>query len=106
MNVVAVFTTQGQIMGEKVENLLGDGLTLKNPVLVINQGQSITFFPMLQFVDQKEATFSADKLLFSDEFTPTAPLQNEYNRMFGSGIQVVSTEQAAQATKGLQLVRT
>ena len=90
--VVMLFTLQGQIIGELVPQLTNrGGVTLKNPALVMNQGTSVSFFPMTQFVDENEVLISDDKMLFAGTFTPKQQMQNEYRRMFGAGIEIATT---------------
>ena len=87
--VVMLFTLQGQIIGELVPQLtIRGGVTLKNPALVMNQGTSVSFFPMTQFVDENEVLIPDDKMLFAGTFTPKQQMQNEYRRMFGAGIEI------------------
>lgn len=89
--IVMLFTLQGQIIGELIETLnLEVGIRLKNPVMVINQGTGVSFFPMTQFVEEEEAVIPHDKLLFDGVLTPKVQMQNEYRRMFGSGIEIAT----------------
>jgi hypothetical protein len=88
--IVSVFTLQGQVIGEKVDRMeyLPLGVKLRNPVLIINQGPSVSFFAMTQFVDEDEVLILNDKLVFDGTYTPKSKLQDEYRRMFGAGIEI------------------
>ncbi len=89
--VVMLFTLQGQIIGELVPELISrGGVKIKNPALVMNQGTSVSFFPMMQFVDENEVLIPEDKMLFDGTFTPKQQMQNEYRRMFGAGIEIAT----------------
>lgn len=90
--IVMLFTLQGQIIGELVEKLnVEAGIRVKNPALVMNQGTSVSFFPMTQFVDEDDVLIPLDKMLFEGPLTPKTQMQNEYRRMFGSGIEIATT---------------
>jgi hypothetical protein len=45
---------------------------------------------MTQFVDEEEVVIPHDKLLFDGVLTPKTQMQNEYRRMFGSGIEIAT----------------
>lgn len=90
--VVMLFTLQGQVIGEVIPQLTHrGGVTLKNPALVMNQGTSVSFFPMTQFIEEDEVLIPDDKMLFDGTFTPKPQMMNEYRRMFGSGIEIATT---------------
>lgn len=72
-----------------------EGSTIKKPVQVIVQpGQDGTpmmgFAPFLQFTEEFETgiALSANDILCIT--TPVRDLENQYNKMFGVGIEIVS----------------
>lgn len=100
MGVVTVFTTHGQIVGERVdvvETFFGDGkadetkIRLKNPVLAILNGTVLQFVPLTQTVQEKEFDVNPDTLIFAGVFTPLEPILNKYRELFG-GVQTYGAE--------------
>lgn len=86
--------TAQTLMGEVDE--AGSLVVIKKPVQVIVQpgqdGQPMMgFAPFLQFADEFE---SGIKLNYADTLcitTPVRELENQYNKMFGVGIEIVSS---------------
>ena len=74
---------------------LGDSVLISKPVQVIMQptkdGASMGFVPYVQFCEEWKTGISIkrDDILF--ESTPLVELTNQYNEMFGSGIQIASS---------------
>ena len=83
--------TNHTIMGE-IENK-GD-YEIKQPVQVVIQptkdGPTIGFLPFVEFAKEFKTGFriSASDVLF--ESTPIVELENQYNKLFGSGIEIAS----------------
>jgi hypothetical protein len=86
--------TAQTIMGDIGEH--GSLVKIKKPVQVIVQpgqdGQPMMgFAPFLQFTDEFESGITIN---FSDILCTTTPvreLENQYNKMFGVGIEIVSS---------------
>ena len=90
MNDVKLFyTTQGLILGKLVAQS-SIGVTLENPVIVVQQAQNVQFVPMLGLTSETSVTFAADKLFVTHGVTPLVDLLNQYNSIFGSGIQLAT----------------
>lgn len=72
-----------------------DGVMAVNPVQVIVQpaqtGPMIGFAPFIEYCEEFKTgiTFNTDDILCVT--TPVRALLNEYNKMFGSGIEIVSS---------------
>jgi hypothetical protein len=88
------FKTNHTIMGDVVIKTNGD-YEISQPVQVVMQpakeGMSIGFVPFLQFCDEFKTGI---KLVKDDILCVTQPvvdLENQYNDLFGSGIQIAST---------------
>ena len=87
------FKTNHSIMGDV--STLGDSVLISKPVQVIMQptkdGASMGFVPYVQFCEEWKTGISIkrDDILF--ESTPLVELTNQYNEMFGSGIQIASS---------------
>lgn len=87
------FKTNHTIMGDVVET--SNAYVVSKPVQVIMQptkdGASMGFVPYVQFCEEWKSgiTFRKDDILF--ESTPLVELTNQYNEMFGSGIQIASS---------------
>lgn len=86
--------TAQTIMGDAEE--LGSVIKIKKPVQVIVQpgqdGQPMMgFAPFLQFTTE----FDSGILIGNDDIltitTPVRELENQYNKMFGVGIEIVSS---------------
>lgn len=90
---LVTFKTNQTIMGD-VE--AGGGLiSIKKPVQVASQvtkdGPMIGFIPYLEYAQEFETGIEINP---SDILTinlPVRELENQYNQMFGSGIQIAST---------------
>lgn len=83
--------TNHTIMGEIEQN--GD-YVVKQPVQVVMQptqnGPTIGFLPFVEFAQEFKTGFriSKDDVLF--EATPITELENQYNKIFGVGIEIAS----------------
>lgn len=84
--------TNHTLMGD-VEEKVG-AYTIKQPVQVVTQpsqqGPMIGFVPFVEFAEEFKTGFILDvnDILFTS--TPVVELVNQYNQMFGSGIQIAS----------------
>lgn len=87
------FKTNHSIMGDVTET--SNMVVIAKPVQVIMQptkdGASMGFVPYVQFCEEWKTGISIkkDDILF--ESTPLVELTNQYNEMFGSGIQIASS---------------
>lgn len=86
------FKTAHTILGDVTD--LPDSYTVKEPVQVIMQpskdGPMMAFAPFLEYADEFRTgiNFSRDDVLCVT--TPVRELENQYNQVFGSGIQIAS----------------
>ncbi len=86
------FKTNHTILG-KVE-IVGDEVTVKEPVQVIMQpskeGPMLAFAPFLEYAQEFKTgiRFNMDNVLCIT--LPMVELENQYNQVFGSGIQIAS----------------
>lgn len=84
-------------MGDVTESTKESFITVKQPVQVVsvpprsaNDPGSVAFSPFLEYADEFKTGFkinSSDVLIIS---TPVRELENQYNQIFGSGIQIAS----------------
>lgn len=84
-------------MGEVTESPADSNIIIKQPVQVVsvpprsaNDPGSVAFSPFLEYADEFKTGFkihSSDILVIS---TPVRELENQYNQIFGSGIQIAS----------------
>ena len=73
------------------EELIGDWNretnTIHNPVVMVPLGKDqLGFQPWIPYAEDKEITFKEQHIVVV--LTPDTKLQNEYNRVFGSGLLV------------------
>ena len=87
------FKTNQTLIGEIVSET-GTHITLKQPVQVVIQptkeGPMMAFAPFLDYSNEFK---SGIRLALSDVLcitTPVVELENQYNKMFGSGIEIAS----------------
>ena len=90
------------IMGELFSSAMMDPLELKNPAQIVLQrtetGMGVALAPYMPFAD---GNVKIHKHAIASECTPDQTMVNEYNRIFGSGIQVAP----ASALAGLQIAK-
>jgi hypothetical protein len=79
----------------------GLGYTLTNPAAIVIQqtekGVGVVLAPYMPYAESDIALYASS---IATEGIPAKTMANEYNRIFGSGIEVVS----ASALSGLQIV--
>jgi hypothetical protein len=89
------------IMGEVFIHF-ADSIELKNPAQIVLQrtetGMGVALAPYMPFAD---GNVKIHKHAIASECTPDQNMINEYNRIFGSGIQVAP----ASALAGLQIAK-
>ena len=87
------FKTNQTLIGEIVSETLTH-ITLKQPVQVIVQptkeGPMMGFSPFLEFAEEFKTGISLPKDNIQCTTTPMVELANQYNQVFGSGIQIAS----------------
>ena len=84
-------------MGDVTQSPADSNIIVKQPVQVVsvpprsaNDPGSVAFSPFLEYADEFKTGFkihSSDVLIIS---TPVRELENQYNQIFGSGIQIAS----------------
>ena len=86
------FKTNQTILGEVTETL--NSWMIKQPVQVIVQptkeGPMMGFSPYLEFAEEFKTGIDIPKDVVQSVTTPIVELSNQYNQVFGSGIQIAS----------------
>lgn len=79
---------------EQLTNKLFDSFTIKQPVQVIVQptkeGPMMGFAPFLDYAEEFNSGIELNKCDVLCVTTPSRELENQYNKVFGSGIQIAS----------------
>ena len=87
------FKTNQTILGEVTETL--NSWMVKQPVQVIVQptkdGPMMGFSPYLEFAEEFKTGIDIPKDVVQSVTTPIVELSNQYNQVFGSGIQIASS---------------
>lgn len=90
------FKTNHTLIGDLTDS--GDSVKLKQPVQVIsvppksaNDSGGIAFAPFLEFAEEFKNGFEIAKSDILVISTPVRELENQYNQVFGSGIEIAST---------------
>lgn len=90
---LVTFKTNHTILAHFEEN--GEEVSLKQPVQVIvqpsQQGPMMGFSPFLEFCQEFKTGIKFNKNDILVITTPAVELENEYNRLFGSGIEIASS---------------
>lgn len=90
------FKTNQTIMGD-VEEFLEGIYSVKQPVQVVMQptkdGPAIAFLPFLEFAQEFKTGIRIPKEEVLVVNTPVIELENQYNQIFGSGIQIASANE-------------
>lgn len=99
-SIVVFKLVSGEEMIGEVFNPLADVVEIKNPAVVMlqrtEQGVGVALMPYMPYCDGN-ITFSKNTMVAEGE--PSQNMVNEYNRIFGAGIQVAP----ASALAGLQI---
>jgi hypothetical protein len=86
------FKTAHTILGDVTE--FPGGFTVKEPVQVIMQpskeGPMMAFAPFLDYAEEFKTGISIGEEDVLCVTTPMRELENQYNQVFGSGIQIAS----------------
>lgn len=87
------FKTNQTILGD-VQEVMEGFFSIKQPVQVVMQptkdGPAVAFLPFLEFAEEFKTGIQISK---SDVITVNSPiteLENQYNQIFGSGIQIAN----------------
>ncbi len=79
---------------EELSNKLFDSFKIKQPVQVIVQptkdGPMMGFSPFLDYTEEFNLGIEINKSDVLCVTTPSRELENQYNQVFGSGIQIAS----------------
>jgi hypothetical protein len=92
--VKIIVLLNGQHMIGKVIKEDKKELTIEAPAVILSgedkdqKRMSLAFAPFLPFSSDKVFTFNSDMILTIS--TPADALANEYNRMFGSGLDIIT----------------
>ena len=88
------FKTNQTILAEILNETL-DSYVIKHPVQVVVQpskeGPMMGFSPFLEFSTEFKTGISLPKENVQCVTTPITELENQYNQVFGSGIQIASS---------------
>lgn len=86
------FKTNHTILADA--ELKGDHIIVKQPVQVVMQptkeGPMMGFGPFLEYCEEFKTGIEIDAADVLCVTTPVTELQNQYNQVFGSGIQIAS----------------
>jgi hypothetical protein len=87
------FKTNQTILADVTET--GDTVQAKQTVQVVVQPQNgqpmMGFVPFLEFTQEFKTGITFNKTDILTINTPVVELENEYNRLFGSGIEIASS---------------
>ena len=93
---LVTFKTNHTIMGEVTEQT--DSIKIKQPVQVVSvpprsatDPGSVAFSPFLEYADEFKTGFTINNQDILITSTPVRELENQYNQIFGSGIQIASS---------------
>jgi hypothetical protein len=91
IKVLQLVTAQ-EIIGEVTET--ADTFTVKNPATIHMVPQQnggsfgIGLIPFMPYLDGSQVNINKDKVVITAE--PSVEMRNNYNKMFGSGIQIAN----------------
>jgi len=92
------FKTNHTILGKVTDEVEYDFITIKEPVQVVsippsasNPDGGIAFSPFLEYSEEFKTGIKVNKNDILTMNQPLVELENQYNRVFGSGIQIAST---------------
>lgn len=90
------FKTNHTLMGDLTESVKDSFVTIKQPVQVVsvppraaNDPGSIAFSPYLEYSQEFRTGIKINHSDILSINTPVIELENQYNTIFGSGIQIV-----------------
>lgn len=89
------FKTNQTIMGDITDN--GETITVVEPVQVIsvpqrsaNEAPSLAFSPFLEYTEEFKSGIEFNRTDILTITEPVVELRNQYNTIFGTGIQIAS----------------
>jgi hypothetical protein len=89
------FKTNQTVLGDVEQEYAGDLIIIKKPVQVATQvtkdGPMLGFIPYLEYAQEFETGITIYRSDILTINSPVRELENQYNTMFGSGIQIAST---------------
>ena len=89
---LVTFKTNQTILGEVEEQV--DFLVVKQPVQVVMQptkdGPAVAFLPFLEFAQEFKTGININRNDVLVVTSPITELENQYNQIFGSGIQIAN----------------
>jgi hypothetical protein len=89
------FKTNQTVLGDVEQEYAGDLIVIKKPVQVATQvtkdGPMLGFIPYLEYAQEFETGITIYRSDILTINSPVRELENQYNTMFGSGIQIAST---------------
>lgn len=89
------FKTNQTVLGDVEQEYAGDLINIKKPVQVATQvtkdGPMLGFIPYLEYAQEFETGITLHRSDILTINSPVRELENQYNTMFGSGIQIAST---------------
>jgi hypothetical protein len=92
------FKTNHTILGDVSDSDDFDSVSIKEPVQVVavppsasNPEGGIAFSPFLEYSEEFKTCIKVNKVDILTITHPVVELQNQYNRIFGSGIQIASS---------------
>jgi hypothetical protein len=93
---LVTFKTNQTIMGD-LDEVMNGVYSIKQPVQVVMQptkeGPAIAFLPFLEFAQEFKTGIQIPKQDVLVVNTPVIELENQYNQIFGSGIQIASANE-------------
>lgn len=85
MSIRCFYLPQGLIIGDMTDVIDGK-MVIRNPALVIARSNEVALAPLLYLVEEKEIRIEFKDIAFGVTFTPKRDLENNYNKIFGSGL--------------------
>lgn len=86
------FKTNQTIIGDVSDNHLNETITIKKPVQVVvhptKEGNILGFAPFLEYCQEFATGIDVPAETILCITTPVVELENQYNSVFGSGIQI------------------
>lgn len=90
MTVKILWTEQGQILGDIIDDVYGDHYVIENPVFLSPGPQGVNMLPVLMFTEEKTLKVPYSQARFGGPLEPLKELRNHYNSQFGAGIQLLT----------------
>lgn len=93
-DVICLKLVSGEELAGKLKNNNGDAFVIRDVASIVmmpSSGNQVSLglMPFLPYADSKEFTIAKHTVITS--FEPNGDMLNNYNRMFGAGIQIAQT---------------